>query len=518
MKFEDLEISPQIIKAIYEMGFEEPTPIQQSSIPPALERKDIIGQAQTGTGKTAAFAIPVLETIKRGKRPRVIILEPTRELAIQVSEEFNKIGKYKKLYTLPVFGGQSIDRQIKALQRGVDIVVGTPGRVIDHIERKTLKLEKITTVILDEADEMLDMGFIEDIEKILKHIPDKRQTMLFSATIDKDVMRISKKYMDEPVKVTVSVADIVVPKIRQIFYEVWEDEKLDALSKVIDVEDPYRCLVFCHTKRDVDHVASKLREMGYNADAIHGDYSQFQRNSVMRKFKDGEIDILVATDVAARGLDIQDVTHVVNYSIPQNPESYVHRIGRTGRAGKSGIAILFITPKEYRQLRLIEKSAKTKISKAKLPTPQEVVRARKVAIQEDIVETIEGRDYSSFLPLADKILSEHEPNVALAAVMSLAFEDITMPQEVHGMKHGAMTRLFMTTGRKDGITPKDIVKVMREEADVPFKEIGKIALMESFTFVEVSKEYADRIIYSLDRLLLKGKKVRVEKARGKRDR
>jgi len=518
MKFEDLELSPKILKALYEMGFEEPTPIQQNAIPHALQRKDIIGQAQTGTGKTAAFAIPVLDTLQKRKRPGVIILEPTRELAIQVSEEFNKIGRYKKLITLPVYGGQSIDRQIKALSRGVDIIVGTPGRVIDHIERKTLVLSEISTVILDEADEMLDMGFIEDIEKILKHVPRDRQTMLFSATIDKDVLRISKRYMDDPVKVAVSMADIVVPKISQIFYEVWEDEKLNALSKVIDVEDPYRCLVFCHTKRDVDHVSSKMKEMGYNADAIHGDYSQFQRNSVMRKFKEGDVDILVATDVAARGLDIQDVTHVINYSIPQNPESYVHRIGRTGRAGKSGIAVMFITPKEYRQLRLIEKSAKTKISKAKLPTPQEVVKARKNAIMEDIQETIEREEFTSFVKLAGKVLDHHDPQTALAAVMSLAFEDISMPQEIHVPRHSAMTRLFVTIGRKDGITPKDIVKVFQEEAGVPFKHLGKIALMEAFTFVEVSGEYAERVVQSFDRLMVKGKRVRVEKAREKRGR
>jgi ATP-dependent RNA helicase DeaD len=274
--------------------------------------------------------------------------------------------------------------------------------------------------------------------------------------------------------------------------------------------------VFCHTKRDVDIVALKLREMGYNSDAIHGDYSQFQRNMVMKKFKEGEIDILVATDVAARGLDIQDVTHVINYSMPQNPESYIHRIGRTGRAGKSGIAILFITPKEYRQLRLIEKSAKTRISKAKLPTPHEVIKARQNSILADIIESIESEEYINFLPLSEKVLQSHDPKIALAAVMGIAFEDISMPQENHDLKHGAMSRLFMTTGKKDGITAKDIVKTFTEEAGVPFKEIGRIALMESFTFVEVSKDYADRVIQSLDRLILKGKKVRVEKAREKK--
>lgn len=517
MKFEELSISEKIIKAVYNMGFEEPTPIQEKAIPVALEGRDIIGQAQTGTGKTAAFAIPVIQNLRKGKKPSVIILEPTRELAIQVSEEFNKIGKYRNVVALPIYGGQSIDRQIRALQRGIDIVVGTPGRVIDHIERKTLTLDRISTVILDEADEMLDMGFIDDIERIMSYIPSERQTMLFSATIDERVMKISRKYMGNPFRISVSVADIVVPNIKQIFYEVWEDEKIDALSRVIDVEDPYRCLVFCHTRRDVDHVASKLNDMGYNADAIHGDYSQNQRNMVLKKFKDGDIDILVATDVAARGLDIQDVTHVINYSIPQNPEGYIHRIGRTGRAGKSGIAILFITPKEYRQLRLIERSAKTRITRADLPTPEEVVRARQKSILEDVTSAIGNEEeYRSFIPLAERLLQSHDPRTCLAATMSLAFEDISMPIQEHDHKHRAMSRLFMTTGKRDGITAKDIVRIFTTEAGVPFREIGKIALLDSFTFVEVSKEYAERVVQSFDRLTLKGRKVRVERAREKR--
>ncbi|MCL4477670.1 MAG: DEAD/DEAH box helicase [Deltaproteobacteria bacterium] len=514
MNFEELGISAQIVKAVYQMGYEEPTPIQKAAIPPALEGKDIIGQAQTGTGKTAAFAIPVLQLCKKGSLTSAIVLEPTRELAIQVSEEFNKIGKFKGLSAIPIYGGQSIEHQLRALKKGVDIVIGTPGRVIDHIHRGTLKLDKVSIAVLDEADEMLDMGFIDDIKSILGKTPEQKQTMLFSATINSNVISLSKKYMHDPVKVMINVADIVVPKIRQIFYEVREDEKLDALSKIMDVEDLYRCLVFCHTKREADKVALKLKDMGYNAGAIHGDYSQSQRNTVMRHFKEGSIDILVATDVAARGLDIQDVTHVINYSIPQDPESYIHRIGRTGRAGKTGIAIMFVTPKEYREFRLIEKTAKTKIAREKLPSLKEVMAVKQQSILDNIASAIKQEAYSNFIPAAEKLLEQYDPIECLAAVMSMSFSDRT--EHVKENEQGSMTRLFMTIGKKDNMTVKDIVKTFTAEAQVPFNSIGRITMMEAFTFVEVSKDYAEQVIRSIDKIILKGKEVRIEKAREKK--
>jgi ATP-dependent RNA helicase DeaD len=511
MNFEELGISAQILKAIYEIGYEEPTPIQKGAIPPALEGKDIIGQAQTGTGKTAAFAIPILQRCKKGTHPSAIVLEPTRELAIQVSEEFNKIGKFKGLSAVPIYGGQSIEHQLRALKKGVDIVIGTPGRVIDHIQRGTLNLDKVQIAVLDEADDMLDMGFIDDIKRILGKTPEDRQTMLFSATIDKNVLDISKRYMHDPVRVMINLADIVVPKIRQIFYEVREGEKIDALSRIIDVEDLYRCLVFCHTKREADQVALKLKDMGYNADAIHGDYSQSQRNTAMRHFRNGTIDILVATDVAARGLDIQDVTHVINYSMPQDPESYIHRIGRTGRAGKSGIAIMFVTPREYKELRLIEKIAKTKIAKEKLPSSQAVMEARQQSILDSITAVMDKGAHSSFIPAAGKLLEKYDAEECLAAVMSMAFSGVAEHEKESGQTQ--MTRLFMTAGKRDGITAKDIVKTFTAEAGVPFSEIGRINLMDAFTFVEVSKDYAERVIQSIDKIIVKGKEIRIEKAR-----
>ncbi len=431
MKFEDFLLSKETMKSIYEIGFEEPTPIQVATIPLVLKGVDFIGQAQTGTGKTAAFGIPIVEKCKRGKKPFAIILEPTRELAVQVSFEISNLGKFKNIRVLPVYGGTSIERQIKALNRGVDIIVGTPGRIIDHINRGTLILSDIKIVVLDEADEMLNMGFIDDIETILKTIPSERQTLLFSATIPHPIMNIANKYMKNPVKAGVNTKDIIVPKIKQVFYEVREEDKLDALSRLIDVENPQLAIVFCHTKNKVDEVSKRLNQMGYNTGALHGDFTQARREEVMGKFRKGSIDILVATDVAARGLDIQNVTHVINYDIPQNPEGYIHRIGRTGRAGKSGIAITFVTPREYRHLRLIEKTAKTIIDRKRLPSVAEVIKAKEKSIIKDIEKIIRENKHLSYAPMV-KALSEQYCLVDIAeASLYAAYGDVKeVPEKV----------------------------------------------------------------------------------------
>src|SRR4030066_2594308 len=401
MNFEDFNLSKETMKSISEIGFEEPTPIQVSAIPLIMNNRDIVGQAQTGTGKTAAFGIPIAERYQNGRKPFAIVLEPTRELAVQVAQEVHKIGRYKNIRVLPVYGGASIEMQIKALQQGVNVVVGTPGRVIDLLNRRILSLSDIRIVVLDEADEMLDMGFIEDIETILKTTPPERQTLLFSATMPQPIMNIAKRYMRNPEKIRINTKDLVVTEIKQVFYEVRDADKINALSRLIDVEDPKLAIVFCHTKRDVDEVAMKLEQMGYNASALHGDYTQARRDEVMGKFKKGMIDILVATDVAARGLDIKNVTHVINYSIPQNPDSYIHRIGRTGRAGKSGIAITLVTPREYNHLRLIERTAKTTIDRKKLPTSQEVLKAKEKNITKDISEIIRGNRHAGYLQIVE---------------------------------------------------------------------------------------------------------------------
>lgn len=518
MKFEDFSLTEDTLHAVSDMGFEEPTPIQEMAIPHALRGKDIIGQAQTGTGKTAAFGIPIVDASTKGRTPFAVILEPTRELAVQVAEEINRIGKYKRVSVLPIYGGQSIDRQIRALKKGVDVVVGTPGRVIDHIKRKTLSLGGIKTLVLDEADEMLDMGFISDMEEILKETPEIRQTMLFSATMPAEILRISKRYMNKPEKVAVNVADIIVPKIRQLFYEVKEQDKINALSRLIDVEDPHLALVFCHTKREVDAVSTKLQQMGYEAGALHGDFTQTHRDDMIGKFKKGVIDILVATDVAARGLDIKNVSHVINYSIPQNPEGYIHRIGRTARAGKSGMAITFVTPREYRQLRLIEKMAKTTISKGKLPTEKDVRKARERAAVEDLGVTIKSGEHSDYLSMVRGLIQEYDPIDLAAAAMSIAFGDLKAQaieeQDFSKSKtESGMVRLFMTIGKKDKITAGDIVKSIASEADIPGRRIGKIAVYDTFTFVEVPEELADRVVKSIDDFILKGRRVRVEPAK-----
>ncbi len=521
MKFEDFFLSKEIMKAISETGFEEPTPIQVSAIPIILEELDIVGQAQTGTGKTAAFGIPILEKCQKGNNPFAVIMEPTRELAVQVAQEINKIGKYKKINVLPVYGGTSIERQIKALKKGVDVIVGTPGRIIDHMNRKTLSFSNVKMMVLDEADEMLNMGFIEDIETILKSTSADRQTLLFSATMPQPIMNIAKKYMKSPKKIKADTKDIVVPKIKQVFYEVREEDKISALSRLFDVEDPQLAIVFCHTKRDVDEVSNKLVQMGYNAGALHGDYTQARRDEVMNKFKGGMLDILVATDVAARGLDIQNVTHVFNFSIPQNPESYIHRIGRTGRAGKSGMAITFVTPREYRHLRLIEKTAMTVIDRKKLPSIKDVVIAREKNITQDISEIIQGNKHSGFMELIREFSEKFSFADIAAAAFYAAYGELKekASEEIYesAAPKAGIVRLFMTIGRKDKIKVPDLVKSIAFEANIPYSKIGKIDVFDKFTFVEVPEELADRVIRSVDDMMMKGRKVKVQKARAKTD-
>jgi len=515
MNFEDFSLSKETLKSVSEIGFEEPTPIQVSAIPMILNGMDIVGQAQTGTGKTAAFGIPIVEKCKKGSNPFSIILEPTRELAVQVAQEINKIGKYRKINVLPVYGGKSIESQIKALRRGVDIIVGTPGRVIDHINRKTISLSDIKIVVLDEADEMLNMGFIEDIETILKAIPAEKQTLLFSATMPQPIMNIAKRYMRSPEKVKANTKDVVVPKIKQVFYEVREGDKINALTRLLDVEDPQLAIVFCHTKREVDEVSMKLHQMGYNANALHGDFTQARRDEVMDKFRNGLIDVLVATDVAARGLDIQNVTHVINYSIPQNPEGYIHRIGRTGRAGKSGMAITFVTPREYKHLRLIEKAAKTIIDRKRLPSVEDVFKARGKSIIKEISEIINENKHAGYIGAVKEMSDLYSFGDIAAAALYAAFGEMKIEQTEEYPEKIGMTRLFMTIGRKDKVQVADIVKSIASEANIPYAKIGKIDVLDKFTFVEVPEELADRVIRSVDDMIVKGRRVKVQQARAK---
>src|SRR5262249_54354247 len=354
--FAELGLSEPTLRAIAELGYEEPTPIQARTIAQMRAGADIIAQAQTGTGKTAAFALPIIEGLQPDARaPQALVMTPTRELAVQVAEAFHSYGKHHDIAILPVYGGQPIDRQLRALSRGVQVVVGTPGRLLDHIRRGTLKLDQVRTVVLDEADEMLDMGFIEDIEAILAETPQERQTTLFSATIPTPIAELAHKYMREPERISVATEQMTVPQIRQIYYEVGARDKFEVLGRVLDFEMPEAAIVFCRTKSEVDSLGERLIARAYPAETLHGDLSQIQRDRVMGRFRTGQVELLVATDVAARGLDIEHVSHVINYDIPLDPEVYVHRVGRTGRAGRSGCAITLVTPRERRLLRYIER-------------------------------------------------------------------------------------------------------------------------------------------------------------------
>lgn len=525
LSFNDFNLSSEVIKAVTAMGFEEPTPIQTKTIPVLMTGKDVIGQAQTGTGKTAAFGIPIVERVDRATHGvQAIIIAPTRELAIQAAEEMNKLGKFKRLHALPVYGGTSIERQIKALQKGVHIVVGTPGRILDHIERKTLVLKSVKIVVLDEADEMLDMGFIDDITRILKDTPSDRQTLLFSATMPDAILNISKRYMRTPERIRIAADTLTAAKINQIVYEVRHEGKTEALARLIDSSDSGRFLVFCHTKREVDDVAGNLKLRGYEADAMHGDYTQSQREAVLRKFREGRVDVLVATDVAARGLDISDISHVVNYSIPQNPESYVHRVGRTGRAGKEGVAITFVTPREDRQFRLIKAFSKADIKKGKLPSKEEVLESRFTGLKEKIQEFIDDKRFDKFLAMAEKISAEMQPIEAVAALLKFQLEGIG--NDTAGPEAGAFSldgtgagpgfaRLFMTIGKEQGIRVGDIVDAISNKANIPKDAIRGVNIFDTFTFVEVPRDAAEKVVEFMHQSILSGRKIAVAPARPK---
>lgn len=417
--FYELGLHHNIVRAISDMGFEEATPIQSQVIPIAKTGSDLIGQAQTGTGKTAAFAIPVLEKIEtHSDKIQALVLAPTRELAIQVAEEIARLGTYTGVRTLPIYGGQDIQRQIRALKNRPHIIIATPGRLIDHMERRTIRLSDVHTVVLDEADEMLNMGFLEEIQKILAGVPEERQTMLFSATMPPQIRRLADQFLKNPEHISVMPKSVQSPQIEQFYIEVPERQKFDALCRLIDMESPELGVVFGRTKRRVDELASGLQKRGYLAEGLHGDLSQHQRDQVMRKFRDGQIELLVATDVAARGIDVSNVTHVFNFDVPQDPESYVHRIGRTGRAGREGVAITLVTPRETDHLHFIEKVNKLRIKKRPVPTIAEALTGQLQVTVEKLTEAMEGQ-LDAYLHLASDLLDEHDSSRLVAAALKL---------------------------------------------------------------------------------------------------
>lgn len=450
--FQELGLSQDVMKAVERMGFEETTPIQAKTIPLSLQNKDVIGQAQTGTGKTAAFGIPIVEKVDvKNGAVQALVVAPTRELAIQVSEELYKIGAVKRVRVLPIYGGQDIERQIRALKKHPHVIVGTPGRIIDHIHRGTLRLEHVHTVVLDEADEMLNMGFIEDIEAILSHVPAKRQTLLFSATMPDPIRRIAERFMNDPELVKVKAKEMTVPNIQQYYLEVHEKKKFDILTRLLDIQAPELAIVFGRTKRRVDELAEALNLRGYAAEGIHGDLSQAKRLSVLRKFKEGSIEILVATDVAARGLDISGVTHVYNFDIPQDPESYVHRIGRTGRAGKTGMAMTFVTPREIGQLHHIERTTKRKMERMKPPTLDEALEGQQRVAIEKLLNVAETENLSSYNRAAEELLEEHDSVTIVAACLKmLTREPDTTPVKLTEEPPLAVKREKKRGGRPDG--------------------------------------------------------------------
>jgi len=427
--FNDMGLSPHIIKATIEMGFEEMTPIQEQTIPLVLAGQDIIGQAQTGTGKTAAFAIPMIERIESPAGNIMgLVVTPTRELAVQVAEEINKIGTFKGIRALPIYGGQDITRQIRALKNRPHIIVGTPGRLMDHMRRKTLRLQNVVMTVLDEADEMLNMGFKEDIETILKEIPETRQTLLFSATMPRPIQELARRFMKEPKLISIKTKEVTVPNTEQIYVEVPEAQKFDVLCRLLDIHSPELAIIFGRTKRRVDELSEALSKRGYMAEGIHGDLTQARRDIVLRHFKEENTEILVATDVAARGLDIKGVTHVYNFDIPQDPEGYVHRIGRTGRAGNSGLATTLVTPREMGSLRVIEQNTKKRIVRIPIPSFNDAVEGQQQIAVNKLMDSVKENDYMSYKELAKRLLEDTDSVSLLAAALKmLTREPATAP-------------------------------------------------------------------------------------------
>ncbi|MEL7565065.1 MAG: DEAD/DEAH box helicase [Dehalobacterium sp.] len=420
LMFSEMGLSEAVIKATTHMGFEEPTPIQEQTIPLVLKGKDVIGQAQTGTGKTAAFGIPMVETITAGTEYiQGLVVAPTRELAIQVAEELNKIGQFKHIRALPIYGGQDINYQIRALKNRPQIIVGTPGRLMDHMRRRTIRLQNVISVVLDEADEMLNMGFIEDIENILKEVPKERQTLLFSATMPKPIQALAQKFMQNPVLVSIKNKEVTVPDTRQHYIEVPERQKFDVLCRLLDIQSPELAIIFGRTKRRVDELSEALNTRGYSIEGLHGDLNQSKRDSVLRHFREGTTQILVATDVAARGLDIAGVSHVYNFDVPQDTEGYVHRIGRTGRAGKTGLAVTFVTPREMGQLRLIEQGIRKRIDRRPIPTFVEVVEGKQRQTVEKLMSVLEEGNTKAYRELAEELLENNDSVALLSAALKL---------------------------------------------------------------------------------------------------
>ncbi len=543
--FADLGLRPELLDVLAGLGYEEPTPIQREAIPPLIEGRDLLGQAATGTGKTAAFALPLLQRLATGtrsKRPTALVLVPTRELAIQVSEAVHRYGRDLGARVLPIYGGQPIGRQLSALDRGVDVVVATPGRALDHIGRGTLPLDELAVVVLDEADEMLDMGFAEDIEAILQSTPPGRQTVLFSATMPARIDGIARRHLRNPVRIHMGRSQVdsgQAPLVRQVAYVVPRAFKTATLGRILDVESPTAAIVFCRTRDEVDQIAGTLNGRGYRAEALHGGMTQEQRDRVMGRLRAGTADLLIATDVAARGLDIDQLTHVVNYEVPSAPDSYVHRIGRVGRAGREGVAITLVEPREHRMLKTIERVTKQRITVEKVPTVADLRSRRLELTRAALEESILEDELEGFRVVVESLADKFDVMLVALAAVKLAHEaagvvpdDDEIPQVTPGpgsdraprpagaarpprpsrTAGAGMTRLFIGAGRSTGIRPQDIVGAIAGETRLSGRDIGAIEIADRFTLVEVPEQAADEVVAALKASTIKGKKVTIRPA------
>ncbi|MEO6871963.1 MAG: DEAD/DEAH box helicase [Chthoniobacterales bacterium] len=550
--FAELGLAPELLKAVEKMGFEEASPIQSAAIPVLLDGADVVGQSQTGSGKTAAFGIPAIQLVDASLRtPQVLILCPTRELAVQVAEEIAKLAFFKRgVRELPIYGGQSYERQFRGLSAGAQIIIGTPGRVMDHLERKSLRLDQIKMVILDEADRMLDMGFVDDIKTILSDVPDERQTVFFSATIPRPIAQLIKSFTRDPVNVRVEAEALTVPKIEQIYYEVDRRSKLEVLCRLIDLEDVKLAIIFCATKMMVDELTEHLTARGYSADKLHGDMTQAMRERVMAKFRRHAIEILVATDVAARGLDVDDIEVVFNYDLPHDGEDYVHRIGRTGRAGKGGKAVTFVAGREIYRLENIQRFTKSRIRREKIPTIEEVEGKRADALVEALRETLSKGEYKRHDALLDRLLGQDYSATEIAsALIHLLGEDrnragqaIPEDRSTHspdprarqrrertrdeyerprqaprGIREEAgavshepgMVRIAFNVGRAHSVAPGDFVGVIAGVTAIPKGEIGAIHLQATKSLVDVAEARVPLILKKLNGIQFKGRKLAV---------
>ncbi len=569
--FADLGLRPELLKSLASLGYEEPTPIQRKAIPRLLEGRDLLGQAATGTGKTAAFALPALQKIdpEAPARPTILVIVPTRELAVQVSEAIFKYGRELRVRVVPVFGGQPISRQLRSLGRGAHVVVATPGRAIDHIKRGSLELDGIRTVVLDEADEMLDMGFTEDIEAILENTPSDRQTVLFSATMPPRITRIARRYQNDPVRIQIAAAETseADSKVRQSVYMVSRHHKASALGRILDIESPRAALVFCRTRVEVDSLTETMNARGYRAEALHGGMDQRQRDRVMGRLRDGSAELLVATDVAARGLDVDTLTHVVNYDVPAAPESYVHRIGRVGRAGRSGVAITLAEPRERRLLRNIERLTHQQITVEKVPSVADL-KARQIdQTVESIRAALTAEDLDDYNPVLHALAGDDNlRNVALAAVKLLheagrgevdetEIPDAMERDRTRGDKshrgdrrsrgkdqdryrskgprgrgprqsgsggrgdHGDRSSsgrsgtgyLYVSLGRKGGVRPADLVGAVANESGLSGKDIGPIRILDYYSVVGVPEDEVERVVRAMGNTTVKGRQARIRR-------